>query len=196
MLYKTQSIIIKKTDLAQADRLLTIYTKDFGKIKVLARAVKKSQAKLKGHLELFIHSHLMLAPGRNLDIITSAETIENFPSLRCNLPSLATAYYFTELIDKLIVAPEQDEKIWRLLLSTFQNTELSCGRLSLPHLVDVGGLASHMTQITSNFENKLLEFLGYDLTDQPDKQNPISFIQSIIGERINSKNFLEKIKKE
>src|SRR3989338_8346383 len=110
MIYKTQGIIIKKTDLTEADRLLTIYTKDLGKILVKARAVKKTQAKLKGHLELFLHSHLMLAQGRNMDIITSAETIEGFPNHHQDLSALASAYYLAELIKQLIPSHEQVQK--------------------------------------------------------------------------------------
>jgi DNA repair protein RecO (recombination protein O) len=177
MLYKTQGIIIKKTDLAEADRLLTIYTKDFGKILAKARAVKKTQAKLKGHLELFIHSHLMLAQGRSRDIITSAETIESFPCLRRDLNSLAAAYYLSELIDKLIVEPEKDERIWELFLSSLKRIEAPEG-------------ASF--EIIKNFENKLLEFLGYDLAGESNELNSLSFIQSLIGEKINSRDFLKK----
>lgn len=177
MLYKTQGIIIKKTDLAETNRLLTIYTRDFGKIRVLARAVKKEQAKLKGHLELFLHSRLMLAPGRNLDIITGAETIESFPQLHQRLSSLAAAYYLAEIIDKIMAGPEKDERIWNLLLSSFQELDITI-----------------KTKTVQNFENKLLEFLGYDLTNQINRQNPVSFIQSLIGEKICAKEFLEKIK--
>ncbi|OGZ35960.1 MAG: DNA repair protein RecO [Candidatus Portnoybacteria bacterium RIFCSPLOWO2_01_FULL_43_11] len=182
MIYKTQGIIIKKTDLTEADRLLTIYTKDLGKILVKARAVKKTQAKLKGHLELFLHSHLMLAQGRNMDIITSAETIEGFPNLHQDLSALASAYYLAELIDKLIAGQEKDQRIWDLILSSFQQLNIDVG------IFDVGRLASHI-QI---FENKLLEFLGYDLSGQSSSKDPLSFIQSLIGEKINSGDFLKK----
>lgn len=175
MIYKTQGIIIKKIDLAEADRVLTFYTKDFGKIKGLAKAVKKSKAKLKGHLELFVHSHLMLAQGKNTDIITSAETIESFPRLRKDLDSLAAAYYLAELADKLITEPEKDERIWDLLLSSFKKLET---------------FQEPSSEIIKNFENKLLEFLGYDLAGQPARQDSLSFIQSLIGEKINSRQFL------
>ena len=182
MIYKTQGIIIKKTDLAEADRLLTIYTKNLGKILVKAKAIKKTQAKLKGHLELFLHSHLMLAQGRNMDIITSAETIEGFPNLHQDLSALASAYYLAELIDKLIAGQEKDQRIWDLILSSFQQLNIDVG------IFDVGRLASRI-QI---FENKLLEFLGYDLASQPAKQEPLSFIQSLLGEKINSREFLQR----
>jgi len=75
MLYKTQGIIIKNSNLGEVDRLITVYTNDFGKLVIKGKSVRKNQAKLKGHLELFLYSHLMIAPGRGFDIITGAETI-------------------------------------------------------------------------------------------------------------------------
>lgn len=177
MVYKTQGIIIKKKDLSEADRLLTIYTKDFGKICVRAKAVQKSSAKLKGHLELFVVSYLMMAQGKNLDIVTGAETIENYSFLRRHLPSLAAAYYFSELIDKLIVGPEKDTRIWPLLLASF--FQLNQSQPKIESLIKL-------------FEQKLLEFLGYDLSAK--QQDPILFIQHTLGEKINSKKFLNVLK--
>ena len=177
MVYKTQGIVIKKKDLTEADRCLTVYTKDFGKILVKGKAVKKSQAKLKGHLELFMLSHLMIAQGKGLDIVTSAETINNYSWLRSNLPSLAAAYYFSELVDKLIVGPEKDEKIWQLLLAGFNQLNKEDGQTA---------------SLIKIFEAKLIQFLGYDLSQQT--KNPVVFIQSVLGEKINSKKFLNVLR--
>ena len=120
MLYKTQGIIIKRTNSGEVDRLLTIYTKDFGKILVRAKSVRKNQSKLKGHLELFLQSHFLIAPGKNLDIITGAETIERFSELHQGLPCLAAAYYLSEVINKTMAGPEKDIQIWQLILSAFE----------------------------------------------------------------------------
>lgn len=173
MLYETQGIIIKKTNLGEFDRLLTVYTKDFGKILVRAKAVRKNQAKLKGHLELFLHSHLIFAQGKNLDIVTNAEIIEDFPYLHQRLPCLAAAYYLAELVDKLIAGPEKDENIWPLLLLGFENLNRPGVEIKL---------------LISNFENKLLEFLGYGRN----QKNIPSFIESLLGDKLGSRNFLQE----
>ncbi len=187
MLYKTEGIIIKKQNLNDLDRLLTIYTKDYGKILVKAKSVRKNQAKLKGHLELFLLSHLVIAParrryassvaggpGRGFDIITGAETLENFSSLRKDLSSLAGGYYLAEIIDKLIAGPEKDENIWQLLLGSFE---------SLNQKKDIKG-------VVNNYENRLLEFLGYG-----QQKNPLNFVQSLINEEIKSCSFLVNVLK-
>ena len=172
MLYKTEGIIIKKNNLNDLDRLLTIYSKDFGKIVVKAKSVRKNQAKLKGHLELFLYSHLMIAPGKGFDIITGAETVESFSHLHNHLPSLAGGYYLSELTDKLIVGPEKDEHIWNLLCNSFEKLNQK----------------ENIKDITNNFENKLLECLGYG-----DQKNSLDFIQSLINGEIRSYSLLTEI---
>jgi DNA repair protein RecO (recombination protein O) len=154
MLYKTQGIIIKRINSGEFDRLLTVYTNDFGKILVRAKAIRKSQSKLKGHLELFFQSHLLIAPGKNLDIVTGAETIERFPGLHQQLPCLAAAYYLSEIIDKNMAGPEKDERIWQLILSSFQNLD--------QEEMDVKILIA-------DFQRKLSRLLGYG-ESQPNEE--------------------------
>jgi len=173
MLYKTQGIIIKRKNLGEYDRLLTVYTKEFGKILVKAKSIRKNQSKLRGHLELFLFTHLMIAPGKGFDIITGAETIESFPYLHKNLPCLTATYYLSELIDKLIVGQEQDEKIWKLLYFTFQQLNQE---------------NKDIKSIINDFENQLLEFLGYGK-----QKDFLSFVESMINDRIKTYSFLTKL---
>jgi len=172
MLYKTQGIIIKNSNLGEFDRLITAYTQDFGKLVIKGKAVRKNQAKLKGHLELFLCSHLMIAPGRGFDIVTGAETIESFSYLHQNLPSLLTAHYFSELIDKLVAGPEKDEQIWQLLLTGFNYLDQK----------------KEIKPVITGFENKLLEILGYGQQD-----NFIEFVQELVNDRVKSYQYLIKM---
>ena len=178
MLLKTQALIIKKRDLKDADRLVTLYTEELGKIVVKAKSVKKSSAKLKGHLELFILSDVMIAQGKSMDIVTNAEIRENHTRLRNNLEALIVAYYFSELIDKLIVGSEKDKQIWQLLVTSFSQ---------LNHLNPV------YANIVSNFENKLLKYLGYDLTQKNTDQSVTDFIQTNLEEKIQSAQYLKQL---
>ncbi len=173
MLYKTQGIIIKRANLGEFDRWLTVYTKDFGKILVRAKAVRKSQSKLKGHLELFLQSYFLIAPGKNLDIITGAETIERFSELHQQLPCLAAAYYLSEVIDKTMAGPEKDTGIWQLVLSNFQ-------QINQPE--------PDIRNIISDFERKLLGLLGYGEA----QKDTSFFIESLLNGELNSKYFLQK----
>jgi len=173
MLYKTEGIIIKNSNLGEFDRLITVYTKEFGKLAVKGKSVRKNQAKLKGHLELFLLSDLMIAPGKGFDIITSAETIKSFPYLHQNLNHLLASHYFSELIDKLIAGPEKDDNLWQLIVSSFEQLNQK---------------ESDIKIIASNFEDKLLQILGYG-----QQENFIDFVQGLINSRINSYQHLIKV---
>jgi len=67
--YQTEAIIIKKTKLGEADRILTLYTPHLGKIQGFAKSLRRPKSKMAGHLELLTHSLVSLARGRNLDTI-------------------------------------------------------------------------------------------------------------------------------
>lgn len=118
MQYKTTGIIIKRTNLGEADRILTIYTKNRGKIKVLAKGVRKTLSKMAGHLEPFCLSDLVLAEGRNLDTITGVETKKCFFSLRNNLKATRMAQYLAEITDKMTHENEKQPSIFHLFEET------------------------------------------------------------------------------
>ena len=76
--YQTEAIIIRKTKLGEADRILTLYTPDLGKIQGIAKGVRRPKSRLSGHLELLTHSQVTLVRGRgNLDTIIGSQTIDS-----------------------------------------------------------------------------------------------------------------------
>ncbi|MFA6492884.1 MAG: DNA repair protein RecO, partial [Patescibacteria group bacterium] len=97
MNYKTRGIILKRTNLNEADRILTIFTENNGRIKAVAKGIRKTLSKLAGHLELFCLTDFVIAEGRNLDTITAAETQKCFINLRGDLESTNVAYYLAEI---------------------------------------------------------------------------------------------------
>lgn len=97
--YATEAIALKRMDFGEADRLITVVTPQLGKLRLLAKGVRRPTSRMSGHLELFAHAHLMVARGRNLDIATQASTIEPFREVREDLIRASFAYYLGELID-------------------------------------------------------------------------------------------------
>ena len=83
--YRTQGFILKKIDRGEVDRIFTIYTKDFGKLELLAKAERKIQSKLRGGLELFYLSEIEFIQGKAHKTLTDAILIDNFKNLRGNL---------------------------------------------------------------------------------------------------------------
>ena len=143
---KTESIILKTADLGEADRLLIIYTKEFGKIRVVARGIKKLESKLRYHLEPLSHSQLILIEGKSIRIVKDAILINEFLKIKKDLEKTKIAQEIAELIDEAIAGEEKDEKIWELLTTTL-------------HQLNVGGSTSH---IVRDFRANLIKLLGYD----------------------------------
>ncbi len=142
--YQTEAIVIKKTRLKEADRILTLYTTELGKIQAVAKGVRRPRSKLSGHLELITHSLVSLARGRNLDTITGSQTINSFLPLKSDLWLTSCALYVAELVNQFTADHVKDEEIFRLLLETMQrlcqggNKELTLRYFEL-HLLNEAG---------------------------------------------------------
>ncbi len=113
-LYSTPALIIRRSDVGEADRLLTIYTPQLGKLTVAARGVRKTSSKLAGHLELFVHTQLQLARGRSLDVVTESRVSDHFATLRSDLDRISVAYYVAELLDKMTPEQSDNSALFRL----------------------------------------------------------------------------------
>lgn len=120
MTYKTKGIIIARKDFFEADRLTTIFSKEFGKIRVVAKGVRKILSKNGGQIELFTFSNFIFAEGKNLDILVSADSIENFKNIRNNLTKTSQAYFLAELIDRFCQENELNVNIFQLLLNSLR----------------------------------------------------------------------------
>ncbi len=119
--YQTEAIIIKKTKLGEADRILTLYTPYLGKIQAVAKGVRRPRSKMAGHLELLTHSLISLARGRNLDTVTGTQTINSFLPLKSDLELAAHALYAVELVDQFTADDEENHPLFQLLLETLHN---------------------------------------------------------------------------
>jgi len=116
--YRAQAIILKRGDFFEADRLLTLYTLERGKMRAIAKGIRKPTSRKGGHLELFTHSQLLLAKGMNLDIITQAQTIEPFLPLREDLLRTSYACYVDELLDQITEENVPHPRLFYLLRDT------------------------------------------------------------------------------
>lgn len=121
--YKTKGLILRSRDFGETDRILTILTQKKGKISSLAKGIRRPGAKFSGNLELFCYVDLVIAEGRNLEIVTSAEAILSFRYLRENLKKTALGIYLLELVDKLTVEKQKNQDLIEIILRTFQKIE-------------------------------------------------------------------------
>ncbi|MBN1191099.1 MAG: DNA repair protein RecO [Dehalococcoidales bacterium] len=128
--YQVEALIIRKIKLGEADRILSLYTPDMGKIEAVAKGVRRPKSKLAGHLELLTHSRIRLARGRNLDTITGSETVEGFLDVKNDILLTSCGLYIAELINQFTPERVSDPGLFYLLLDTLSrlssaaNTEL------------------------------------------------------------------------
>jgi len=124
-IYRTRAIILKRREQGEADRVITIFTPEYGKRVVIAKGVRKPTSRKAGHLEPFTHASLMLAKGKTWDIITGAQTVTSFRKLREDLDLTAYAYYFCELLDAFVQEDDPHPEMYDLLLTAFRRLETS-----------------------------------------------------------------------
>lgn len=170
--YKTEGIILRRTNLGEADRLLTIFTKNHGKIRCRAPGIRKTISRKGAHLELFNLSGLFLAQGKSLDIVTEAQTINNFSEIRKDLSKVWIAYYFCELVDSLCGERQENWEVFELLKKELET----------------------LSNETDTFANRLLQILGYLPRDKNLSGNDLErFIENILERQIRTKKLLRKI---
>ena len=122
--YRTEAVIIRRSDFGEADRLLTLYTPQ-GKRRVVAKGARKTTSRLAGHIELFTHTSLLLAIGRNLHIVTQSTILHSFEMLRGDLRRIGAAYYAAELIDRLTEEEDENHPAFELLVATLAALDAS-----------------------------------------------------------------------
>jgi DNA repair protein RecO (recombination protein O) len=142
---RTEGIILRHHDFGETDRFLTIYTRELGKVKVIAKGVRKARSRKAGHVEPFTRTQLQLARGRDLLILTQAEATETFSALREDLVLLGYASYIIELLDQSTYDEEENRPIYRLLAQTLQR--LNRG--------------DHPQLLTRYYELRLLDYIGF-----------------------------------
>jgi len=121
--YRTQGIILKKDDRGEANQLFTIYTKDFGKLKILGKAIRKTSSKLRAGADIFYLSEIEFIQGKTHKTLTDAILIDKFENIRKNLGKLKIAYKITDIFDEIVHGQEKDERLWKLVLETFSKLD-------------------------------------------------------------------------
>jgi DNA repair protein RecO (recombination protein O) len=112
---RTEAIVLRRIDFGEADRLLTLYSRDYGKIRALAKGARKPNSRKTGHVELFMRTQFMIATGREIGIVTQAELVEPYSAVREDLIRTTYAAYAVELLDKFTADDDKNPALYDLL---------------------------------------------------------------------------------
>ena len=115
--YKDEGIVLKTTKLGEADRIVTLLTESNGKVRAVAKGVRKTKSRWGARLEPFTHVDLMLYKGRNLDTITGAHILQSFDHVRQDYTRLMSAAALVEAVEKITPDRERSIPTYSLLLA-------------------------------------------------------------------------------
>jgi len=117
---RTEGIVLRRRDFGESDRILVIFTKKLGRISGIAKGARKPSSKISGHLELFSRVSFLVSRGRNLQLITQAETIESYDQLRADLSGIGQGSYLVELVDAVTMEEGSNVRLYELLTTTLK----------------------------------------------------------------------------
>lgn len=121
--FKTEGIILKRRDFGEADRILTVFSLNRGKITVLAKGVRRITSRRAGNVELLNRVNIYLHPGKNFLILTEASSIDTYPKLKEDLTLSTYAYHVIELIDKLTAENQENRVLYEHLSNVLKRLE-------------------------------------------------------------------------
>ena len=98
--FRVEAVVLRHANWGEADRLLTIYTREQGKLRAIVKGARKIRSRKAGHVEPFTHITLQLAKGREIPIVTQVETLDPYLPLREDLQLTGHAAYMLELLDR------------------------------------------------------------------------------------------------
>ena len=116
--FRAEAIVLRHSNYGEADRMLTLYTRDQGKLRAIAKGIRKIKSRKAGHLEPFSRITLQLARGHDLYIITQTETIEAYPKIRASLDLTGYTAIAIELLDRFTYEAEENRWIYQLITDT------------------------------------------------------------------------------
>ncbi|HBN96120.1 MAG TPA: DNA repair protein RecO [Firmicutes bacterium] len=145
MMWKTEGIVIRVRNLGEADRIVTLYTKERGKLNTVARGARRIRNRLLSPTQVFTHGRYLIFPGKGLHNLSQADIVHSGQAIRDDLEKFAYASYVTELLDALTAEEDPTDRIFPLLAATLSMGE--GGRFKLA---------------VRAFEIRLMRELGYE----------------------------------
>lgn len=178
--FTDEGIVLKRSNLGEADRLLTLFTHRHGKITVIAKGLRRPTSKRASSLELFNCVKFQAVQGRGeLDILTEVELLDSFSSWRRHLGRVNLAYQLAEAVDKLTPLHQPHPQIFIAFKS---------------HLFEIGKLRANWK---SKIKSWLIEFaseLGYWPPHQKFTGDVYEFLEHLTASPLHSPKLLSKLK--
>jgi DNA repair protein RecO (recombination protein O) len=119
-LYRDQGVVLRTIRLGEADRIVTLVTQSHGKVRAVAKGVRKTKSRFGGRLEPIGHVSLLLYEGRELDIVTQAETLDHFRAIREDLDRMGRATSMLEAVDQVAQERQPNPRLYQMLVGALR----------------------------------------------------------------------------
>src|SRR3989440_8626734 len=144
--YQADAVVLRRLDYGEADRILTLLTREHGKLSVIAKGSRRARARAANGLDLFAHARMMLARGHNLDVVAQAERVGDVRNISGDLHRTAYACLVAEVADKVLEERHRVDDVFELVV-------VSIERLNTPE---------RSARVESAwFVMRILDLLGY-----------------------------------
>lgn len=130
---RSEAVVLRSTPFAEADRLVTFYTKQYGKLKAVAKGARRPTCRFAGVVEPSTHAafYFYRKPTKDLALMTQHQVIRSFRSLRSDLDRYLQTCYLLELVDRCTPMEEMNEAIWNMLLHVLERFQHLGGKAPL-----------------------------------------------------------------
>lgn len=134
-LYRDQGVVLRTIRLGEADRIVTLATAGHGKVRAVVKGVRKTKSRFGGRLEPVSHVACLLYEGRELDVVTQAETVDAFRPIREDLDRLGRATAMLEAVEQVMQDREPNHRVYQMLVGALQALAKDSGEPPAPLLV-------------------------------------------------------------
>ena len=172
--FSTEGIVLKRINYADADRIVTIYTKNNGKVTAIAKGARKTSSRKKGGLEPGTHSVFHFAKSKGMPIVTQTSIINGFSHTQADLTSITQTFQILEIIDLLTVDGEPNQEVYNALLDSLGIMESN---------------GTRKQQLIHNIKI-ILEALGFGPPQNFNELDIKHYIEDLADRKLKSKNFL------
>ncbi len=131
-LYRDRAVVLRTYKLGESDRIIVLMTEQHGKVRAVAKGVRKTKSKFGARLEPMSHVNLLLVQGRELDIISQADIVETIAPLVGDLDHITHGLALLEAVDQMSLEREPNEQLYRMLVGALRTVAERSGPLVLP----------------------------------------------------------------
>lgn len=197
-LYRDTAVVLRTYKLGEADRIVVLLTEEHGKIRAVAKGVRKTGSKFGARLEPMSHVRLLLSQGRELDIVSQAESVETLAPMLVDLDHLTAGIAVLEAADQMSLDREPAPQLYRMVVGALRTIAERGGPLVVPafywKLLAADGLRPELDMCVRCGEDTQLVAFDMDQggalcrncrTGAPLSEDALATMRMILGGRLN-----------